>query len=148
MPRSMATKSKPSADLIAHKRIVYPAVSRGRARIGCNCGWLGELAPDDGRADRHGDRAKALDDLFIAHLPSDAMRTYVLVDQRLVPDPSDPEGERLLPAGNFLMPEGRPCVYDRHFESDGIRYVRVIDPAIGDMPVGEIRLADGRVFGL
>lgn len=86
--------------------------------------------------------------MFVAHVPAESLRTYVLVDQTPVPDPSDPESGRTLPAGNFLMPEGVPCVFDKHWEDDGVRWVHLVEPIEGNMPVGEVRTSQGKVFRL
>lgn len=132
----MATRSNPQPDsFLAHQRIDYPAVSQGNWRIGCTCGWNGKLPAKDPTKPW-----EDLDALFVAHVPAESLRTYVLVDQRA--SQADPEK----PRGNFLMPEGVPCLFDRHWEDDGLRWVHLVEPVEGDFPVGEVRTENGRVF--
>lgn len=115
-------------------------------RIGCSCGWAGEVSLAVRRARGASDIQPELDRLFVAHVPEAERQTYVMVDQRPVPDPADPDGVRTLPRGNWIMPEGVPCRFDRHWEDDGIRYVHVITPHDVTLPLGEIWLEDGRYF--
>jgi hypothetical protein len=140
----MATRSSLPPDLTAHRRIPHPSPIRGGYVIKCTCGWSGRIEPDDERIRNPVTREAALNALFVEHVPEDKRRTYVLVDQRQVPDPADPDS--MLPVGNFIMPEGVPCQFSAHWEDDGVRYVQLEAPIAGTMPVGEVRTADGKVF--
>lgn len=103
--------------------------------IRCDCGWTGhvELAP------LHGSRAieDALNDCFRNHLPERERRVYILVDQR--------EGME----GNWIMPIGAPVVMHGFIERDG-EYFGRISPEDNEgspyLPIGEIRLASGKVY--
>jgi hypothetical protein len=140
----MATRSKPLSDLTAHRRIPHPSPVRGGYVIECSCGWRSRIEPSDERIRDRRTREAALNSLFVEHVPADRRRSYVLVDQRQVPDPNDEE--RTLPVGNFIMPEGVPCQFSSHWDDDGVRYVQIEKPAREVLPVGEIRTADGQVF--
>lgn len=142
----MATKSNPPRDLTAHRRVPHPSPIKGGYVIGCTCGWRGRIEPSDKRIRDRTAREAALNALFVEHVPADRRRAYVLVDQRQLPDPSDPDGGRTLPVGNFIMPEGVPCQFSAHWEDDGVRYVQIEKPKREVLPVGEIRTADGQVF--
>ena len=52
--------------------------------------------------------------------------------------------------GNFIMPEGKPCNMLRWWQKGGLYYGRAQGFGLGDpvleLPIGEIRLEDGRVF--
>lgn len=122
--------------LTRHRRIPYPSPIKGKWRLDCSCGWRAEVPVEVGRDE-------PLQRLFLAHIPAVEHRTYVLVDQREYERDAD---DNIVVYGNFVMPEGVPCRFERHWEEDGLHFVDVLDPPLGKMPLGEIRLRDGRVF--
>lgn len=142
----MATRSKPPRDLLEHRRILYPTPTGTRWQIGCRCGWRAHVELTGRPVASYRDVHPDLDRQFIEHVPADRRRLYVEIDARPVPDPRDPEGEATMPAGSWIMPESIPCRYSGHYEDDGVRYVRIVEPIEATMPVGEIWTADGRNF--
>jgi len=136
----------PKTDLHKHRRIIYPMPSAMFWRMGCTCGWEEqiplELVPDLTSA-----QVKVkLDDWYVRHIPSEERQVYVLVDQRIREFGDEDEDDR--PEGNWIMPEGIACKFDTHWESDGERFVHVIEPRDCILPVGEVRTRDGRIFRL
>jgi hypothetical protein len=124
----------------------------GRWKIRCDCGWEHDISPHRGNTVLQGHEiADLLETAFVGHLSASERHLYILVDQR--PDH----------VGNWIMPEGSPCLLISHFESDGIRIARFMPAEVecgedgsvakpkrgaepGLLPVGEIRTADGKVF--
>lgn len=146
MPRSTATSSSPpSPDLFAHRRILFPMPSGTRWAIGCRCGWKDAIDLEQTPIRSRQEANRRLELLFVDHLPKDGRTKYLLADARRTPDPSDPEGERSIVRGCWIMPEGAPCRMDRFWESDGLRYGHVVEPDMV-LPVGEIWTEDGRYF--
>lgn len=98
--------------------------------IRCDCGWAALIVVKDrSRAEIE----EAVEAKYREHLPPDERELYVLVDQR-------PGHE-----GNWLMPVGSPAIIRAWFESEGEYRAHLIGtPRI--FPIGEIRIADGRVF--
>lgn len=129
------------SNLCTHRRVEYPSPIGENWKIGCSCGWNASLPTITY------DLAKELDKLFVEHVPEAERRTYVRVDSRLIPDPRDPDGESMTPAGNWLMPEGIPCVFSRFWgdAQEGF-FVSLIEPVKGIFPVGEVFTHDGRIF--
>lgn len=130
--------------ITAHRRIPHPGQLGGYYQIECTCGWLGKRPITDEAMYAADEREKTLNKLFVDHVPPGERHNYVLVDARPVPHPLD--DEKMTVAGNFLMPAGIPCKFDRHWEEDGMRFVNLVQPAMGKVPVGEIRLEDGRIL--
>lgn len=138
---------------IDHLRKPHPFPVSDHWRLGCSCGWQGKVERCQGPRQLGRDEAEAkLNKQFIDHIPADRRQLYVLVDQR----PShlsaeDPEGNPIeLPTGNFIMPEGVPCSVLSWRDEGGTYFVEVRGFGLRDrkieLPVGEIRTAEGRVF--
>ena len=152
----MATRSSPAPDgLIRHRRQPFPSSVRGQWKLACCCGWSHEVSGATPRRQAEDELGR----LFVEHVPLDERQAYLLVDRRpsgrLVDQQwnkefEEYEGGTELPAGNFIMPEGRPCTLLEWWESDGIYYGRAQGFGLGDpvveLPLGEIRLENGRVF--
>lgn len=129
--------------------------------LSCDCGWRSS-APE-GVQSYAGE--EELNRQFIAHLAPEARQTYLLVDSRkprdfryveqiMEADGVDrAEAERLFRnqqqiVGTFVMPEGLPAMLLDWSEDDDLRHgrVRLNDGRVLQMPVGEVRTEDGRVF--
>lgn len=136
-----------------HIRRWNPSPVRGRWQLKCDCGWCGEISAFDGpRQIPRGEADKQLEQMFLGHIPEARRQTYVLVDQRAMAAGDPVEGEPDSPVGNFIMPEGKPCRLVAWWESDGVYQGRVKgfdfeDPEL-ELPIGEIRTANGQVFRL
>lgn len=142
--------------LLKHLRRPQAQITGGNWSISCDCGWTGSTSCMRGRSVKKGAEVEQeLEQLFRAHLPPGERIKYVLVDTRQVEVPENPDDENskliMVPRGNFLMPLGTPCKLTRHFERDGVRYaVYLVEKTgeVGELPVGEVRTADNRVFKL
>ena len=86
---------------------------------------------------------------FVAHIDPAERSRYLLVDQRPVPTGA---GDEVLPTGNFIMPEGRAVMLTSWRKDDDEvawgSYLELENGQTGELPVGEVRCADGRVFRL
>lgn len=129
-----------SIRLFRHMRKVYPSPVAGKWRLECKCGWRGEIdaVKADGSAVEPKVRDPELQRMFIEHLPPGARRLYVLVDRR--------PGHN----GNWIMPEG-VAVDLRSWTQDGKFYRGEVaefgcDKQPINLPIGEIRTEEGRVF--
>ena len=131
---------------MAHRRVIYPTPRAGLWRIGCSCGWKHELGQIVSRSAAE----RILDRAFVEHIPADRRRVYLLVDQRNSDPTDDSDSSDRLAMGNFIMPEGKPCNMLRWWQKGGLYYGRAQGFGLGDpvleLPIGEIRLEDGRVF--
>lgn len=125
---------------------------RGRWQIECDCGWSGWANGMSGGKPRTSDQiSDELDRLFVAHLPAGERELYLLIDQRQVTVEDDDGEPQQVARGNFVMPIGTPCLLTRWHEKDGVRWGHYLVPETGqagELPVGEIRTADNRVFRL
>lgn len=152
-----------------------PHIRRHRVRaeadcwiLDCDCGWRGRT-PLAGQP--RADADEILERLFIGHLRPDERRAYILCDVRR-PDSwrslaeimeeaeaqdspiSLQEAKRIFHAqspiiGNFVMPEGTPVLLLHSRYEDEIHYgtYRVPDTdEIDELPIGEVRTPEGRVF--
>jgi hypothetical protein len=144
---------------IPHIRRPAPMPIGSVWRIDCDCGWRGEVLRWKSRGvDKTREEAEAeLNHKFVAHLPPAQRQTYVLVDQTLAPDPrdgiADPrKAKNFLPRGNWIMPEGKGCNILEWGEKGGVYSAKVRGYLPGDpvleLPVGEVRTADGKVYRL
>jgi hypothetical protein len=132
--------------------------------IRCDCGWEGRTV-GTGRTGPEIDAS--LEQVFRAHLPEAEARTYLLVDSRSPPDNASLEDllaecgtvEEARAAfaaqpqivGTFVMPIGEPVVLLRERIDDDVHfgtYCAADDPAEAELPVGEVRTPDGKVFRL
>lgn len=135
--------------LTRHIRRPHPFPVLDKWRIDCDCGWRGEIPRYAGSRDLPRDEAeRELNKLFVAHVPAGQRQLYVLVDQRR--SGLEDENDLELPTGNMIMPEGKPCTLLGWIERAGVYRGRVKgfdhnDPEL-ELPIGEIRTADGRVF--
>lgn len=140
------------SDRTRHIRRVDQTPLRGRWRIACDCGWQGWVDQSIAGRVRSGPQVSdELDRAFIDHLPQLERELYLLVDQRQV-EVEDDEGQvQLVARGNYIMPVGTPCLLTSWHETDGVRWGHYLVPETGqagELPVGEIRTADNRVFRL
>lgn len=130
--------------------------TRERWQMRCDCGWLGEVSASSAGRVKAGQEVEIeLDALFVGHLKPDERRLYVLVDQRQKGhrvERGNGEVESIMAGvGNFLMPEGTPCLLTTWHEAEGVYFGHYLDPKTGDhgvLPIGEVRTADGRVLRL
>lgn len=137
--------------------------------IRCDCGWKGQT-PDMGRKSAEIDAS--LEQLYRGHLAADEARTYLLVDSRTpqsfqplevwLADAADPENamtEELARQafasqptieGVFVMPWGEPTVLVAERVEDGVHIgsYRMESGELAELPIGEVRTPDGRVFRL
>jgi hypothetical protein len=128
--------------------------------MACDCGWRGEIAELGGQHEDE-DVSFRINQLFLEHIPAAEHEAYLLVDQRQSDQPKpgteviNQDGEiedaEMLPRGNWIMPTGIPCTILRWYEN-GDEYravVRKFETGASeiDILVGEVRTADGRVFG-
>lgn len=138
---------------------------RGVHRIRCDCGWSGTEARP-GLAPAQIEVSLQLQ--FRAHLPAHEARTYLLCDARRPADyrsleqvladleGTDPEQARRefeeQPGivGNFVMPLGEPVLLLSTRERDGVFWgtYQLGDEEPAELPVGEVRTAEGKVFRL
>lgn len=138
-----------------HIRRFNPQPAAGYWHMRCDCGWADKIArvkPPSMRDMSQAEAYEELNKLFTAHLRSDEMQTYVLVDARVF-SPYDPEtGEPEKIYGNFIMPEAVGVRLIRNWEDRGVRWAEVQewDPlkVPVTLPIGEIRTREGRVFRL
>lgn len=154
--------------LCRHIRRPDPSPLRGNWLIACDCGWTGTV-PDLGRSrEQIGD---ALNRIFVDHLPKGESRTYLLVDTQeprsnltigQITDAMAEAGEKLDAAeaarrfeaqpkiiGTFVMPVGEPVVLLGERKAAGVHYGRfTVDGREHELPIGEVRTADSRVFRL
>lgn len=125
-------------------------MSMGNWLLGCTCGWMGKAAPRPG-FDHEGD----LNRQFVEHVPEAERRTYLLVDMRpsnvdARPAQGEFDDPEKLPIGTFVMPAGEPVAFLSWHDDDGV-YIGRFKPANGpeqELPVGEYRSPEGRVFRL
>jgi hypothetical protein len=104
-----------------------------------------------GRARSGAEIEQDLERQFADHLPADERVLYLMIDQRQVPVEDDEGNEVEIARGNFLMPIGTPCLLTKWREAAGVRWGSYLVPETGEageLPVGEIRTQDGRVFRL
>ena len=137
-------------DRLRHIRRGSQMARGGWWAIRCDCGWSDRVSAMAGPRVKPGHEVEAqLEAAFVDHLPPAERALYLLVDQRLVPTG---EGDEVLPTGNFIMPEGRAVMLTswRRDEDDVAwgSYFELENGAVGELPVGEVRFADGRVFRL
>lgn len=148
------------------KHIRRPDLSptRGRWRIRCDCGWHGTAPMARNGKPLTGDQIQeALENAFQKHLPANHRSQYVLVDSRpavsnaaaqlAAMGATAADAEELAAevgiGGVFVMPEGTPVDDFTHYETDGVRRAKFrVGERRGDLPIGEIRHPDGRVFRL
>lgn len=135
--------------------------------IRCDCGWEGRT-PALGRSER--DIDGSLEQVFRDHLPAAEARTHLLVDSR-TPDEWQSLDEWLAQAreegwseaqaraafasqppiyGTFVMPIGEPVVLVADRVEGGVHHgtYQTPDGQRGELPVGEVRTPEGRVFRL
>lgn len=157
--------------LVRHLRRPEPMPRGAFYHIECDCGWAGKVPVKDGLGQALTDAAE---ELWVAHVPPRERRVYLLLDTRApdefrslpsIRDALRDEGprsgsvleheakrrfERQLPIrGNFVMPEGTPIHLHSTDERDGMYYGTFSlerDGPQQELPVGEIRTPDGRVW--
>lgn len=132
--------------------------------IRCDCSWEGRT-PDMGRPATVIDAS--LEQIFRAHLPEGEAKTHLLVDARPNPDWQELDwwlGRSGLdevaaraefanqPAiiGTFVMPFGEPVLLLSERVDDDVHFgtYRTSDGDEAELPVGEVRTPEGRVFRL
>lgn len=126
-------------DRFRHRRIPHPQPSSKGWILDCSCGWRAAVSPYRRPPAKPATREECEAELnrqFIDHVPAAERRSYVLVDQR-------PGHE-----ANWLMPEGIEVKFHGWRDHAGTFYATISLPgeAPFEMIVGEIRIADGRVF--
>lgn len=139
-------------NLLEHYRRPQQQIDDGRWWIECDCGWKGSTPCDTaGRVKVAAEIEPELEAQFTAHLPAAKRRSYLLIDQRSG-ECEDEHGKLItLPRGNFLMPGGEPVTLVKWRTEDGVRLGLWLIPETGEtgeLPVGEVRTADNRVFKL
>lgn len=127
----MATNS---ADLMKHRRIVYPMPRSMSWKRGCSCGWEGHVSLVARVSVKSDEVQDELDAMYVAHIPETERRLYVKVDRR-------PGSE-----GQWIMPEGVPCGFEQWHEDAGVYRAALKWPVTTTLPIGEIITEDGRVF--
>ena len=137
--------------LLKHYRRPRQHLEGGNWHVDCDCGWSGSTRCDvAGRVKTGAEASADLEAVFVKHLPATDRRSYLLIDQRQVEVPNEDE-VLMLPRGNFLMPIGEPCTLLKWREEAGVRlgmWLIETTGETGELPVGEIRTADNRVFKL
>jgi hypothetical protein len=131
--------------------------------IACDCGWEGHTAQ---MARKPLEIDEALEQLFRAHLPPDERQTYLLVDSRRPTSSSpleqmgedsdrgaqSPGGLSAQPTivGTFVMPEGARCCSPTGSRTGCTtgRYRTRRGRETRELPIGEVRTPEGRVFRL
>lgn len=141
--------------LLKHIRRPSPSVEHGDWIIDCDCGWQGRVSCTDGVKMKPGAQVEQeLEKAFKDHLPVSERIAYILVDTRLIEVPaSDDEDAELVsvPRGNFLMPLGVSVDLLKCRTEKGVRigsYLNRATGETGELPIGEVRTADNRVFKL
>lgn len=119
----------------------------------CDCGWVARVPQFDGTRPLSRDEIEQrLERQFLAHIPAGELRTYLLLDTRppqgcddLVNDDGTP-----IIVGNFAMPEGVPVQLLSTDQRDGVHYGRfkIAGEDEAELPIGEVRTPEGRVFRL
>lgn len=138
---------------LKHQRRPQQQIARGEWSVKCDCGWEGRTGCMEGaRVKANAQVQQELETLYRAHLPAAEQRSYVLIDNRkqLIANPGD-DGDQLIEVvkGSFVMPIGDPVKLISHSQQGGVHFVVYLDPETGEtgeLPVGEIRTAHGRVF--
>jgi len=155
-----------------HIRRPDPSPRGDSWHIECDCGWQTSIPIHAGRrmltAEQLRDRGESA---FICHIPPRERKTYLLVDSRTPPgfraadeimDESADDGQPITRdralaifheqppiMGVFVMPWGKPVILVSTDERGGIRYGRFKQSPNGpedELPIGEVRTHDGRVF--
>jgi len=135
---------------LTHIRRPTQMLVRGRWEIRCDCGWSGTIDPFRSSVPKtKAEIEDELDQIFVAHLPPHEHRLYILVDQRQVAIESEAREAEKTARGNFIMPIGTPCLLTKWRDREGVKWASYLVPETGeagDLPVGEIRTADNKVF--
>lgn len=126
---------------------------RARWIMACDCGWSCRVRQFDGTRPRS--RQEIEEELqaeFVNHIPPAERQTYLLLDTR--PQPSadsiiDEDGQIAI-VGNFVMPEGLPVELISTRRRSGVHFgrFRIGSGDEQELPIGEVRTPDGRVFRL
>lgn len=143
-------------DRTRHIRRPQPGLDKGDWLIRCDCGWEGRTGPLAGAKVKSGAEVEAeLEAAFVGHLAANERELYVLIDNRMVEVPEDPENDASplvkVVRGTFVMPVGTPCKLTGASERDGVHWARFLLPdtgRTGELPVGEIRTDRGKVWRL
>jgi hypothetical protein len=130
--------------------------------LDCDCGWRGRIPV----AQRREDADSALEAQFVEHLKPEERQTYLLCDTRkpacwrslaeIIADDHLPldAAQQVFHAqpqiiGNFVMPEGLPVMLLASREEEGMHFgtFRIgTDGESRELPIGEVRTPEGRVF--
>ena len=121
--------------MMQHRRVVYPAPSGQNWHMGCSCGWKTSIdLATPGLPVKGEDIQALLDDRFVSHLAPSESGQYLKVDRR-------PGHE-----GQWIMPEGRWCMFSDWYIEDDTYFAKVVVPVQETMVIGEIITEQGQVF--